>query len=85
MSNSIFKKLPKNYQKILIQAAAEVSTYNYKNIVSRDEEYRHKLSQDLEVIKTDISSFKNKIDYSKFELLKSREAQTLVKKIEKIH
>jgi TRAP-type transport system periplasmic protein len=84
MSESVFKKLPKEYQQALISAATEAAKFNHGLTVSRDKEYREKLGKTLKAVQPDVESFKKAIKYDQIDLVSSSKAKELIKKLEAI-
>jgi tripartite ATP-independent transporter DctP family solute receptor len=84
MSESVFQKLPKEYQQTLLAAAAEAAQFNHALTVSRDKEYREKLGKTLTVIHPDVESFKRAVKYDQIDLVSSDKAKELIKKLLRI-
>jgi tripartite ATP-independent transporter DctP family solute receptor len=81
MSESVFKKLPKEYQQAVLSAAAEAAKFNHGLTVSRDQEYRAKLGKTLKVVQPDVESFRKAIRYDQIDLVSSDKAKELITKL----
>lgn len=68
ISNKVFSKLTEEQQNILLEAADEASAYGLKQTKDgSDANFNALEDAGLTVVNTDIDSFKNAIDYSKYE------------------
>jgi tripartite ATP-independent transporter DctP family solute receptor len=81
MSDQAFKKLPPEYQKALLAAAAEAEQFDLTLTVSRDKVAREKLKTRLTVVEPDVASFKNAIRYDQIELVSSEKGKDLIKRV----
>lgn len=81
MSETVFKKLPKEYQQALLSAAAEAAKFNHGLTISRDTEYREKLGKTLKAVQPDVESFKKAVRYDQIDLVSSDKSKELIKKL----
>lgn len=79
ISNKVFSKLTEEQQNILLEAAHEASLFGFNATVSNSDANFNALSEaGLNVIETDVDSFKNAIDYSAYEATKSDAGKEII-------
>jgi len=77
MSDKVFNRQPADIQKILLDAAKETAAFGLKLTQENDAVARKNLTERLEIVQIDKHSFRSKMDYSRFDVMKSPVAQEI--------
>jgi tripartite ATP-independent transporter DctP family solute receptor len=81
ISESVFQKLPKQYQKAITAAAKEAAQYDYEQVVETDNKYQQQISSKVKVVKSNISSFRKMINYGQLKIVSSPKAKKLINEL----
>jgi tripartite ATP-independent transporter DctP family solute receptor len=81
ISEAVFQKLPKQFQKAITVAAKEAAQYDYEQVVETDSKYQKQISAKVKVVKSNISSFRKMINYNQLEIVSSPKAKQLIKEL----
>jgi tripartite ATP-independent transporter DctP family solute receptor len=84
ISDSVFKKLPKEYQDAITSAAKEAEKFELDLTISKDKEARDKLAKNLKIVEPDVASFKKNIKYDEINLVNSDKGKEFIKRLSAI-
>lgn len=78
MSNKVFSSLNEDEQNILLQAGYETVYYAVELSEEKDAEARAVLEESMTIVKPDIQSMREAIDYTKYDFMQTEEAKKLL-------